>query len=229
VDHKSIGQGTDSNGPVTVYTVSVRLFSDDPVNHVSNGETFAYVVSKTDWDMLAPKDFVKIEVSPNAQAQVNSLIPNPSTGSTPEWRLLPNTILPLNLTFTADNRDYVGEPGNFTVGETANFTLRLVNDPALSDGAPSNVSLCLFKECIYYVFFNGELFSSNDNTFNYNDPIQVQSINLQPNQEVNFTLSLDFTNFQPGYYYIRAYVGYYSPLEAPVLTLTQTILIGVSK
>ena len=231
VDHKSIGQGIDNgNNKVTTYTVSVNLINDDPINHVSGGETLAYIVTKVEWDMLAPMDFVKIELSPNLHAKVVDIIPG--FGSTPQWRVLPNTILPLNLTLTADKPNYtIGETANFTIGDTANFTVRLTNDPKLSDGAPWNVSLSLFKDCIFYVF-KGGLVSSNDGTLDYGNPAEIQNVNLEPNQTVDYHFSWNVSGIQPGNYAIRAYIGYegnYSSLEVQPITLTQLILIDVSK
>jgi hypothetical protein len=148
----------------------------------------------------------------------------PGFGSTPQWRVLPNTILPLNFTLTADKQ-------NYTIGDTANFTVRLTNDPTLSDGAPSNVSLSLFKNCIYYVFKEG-LVNSNDDTLDYGDSAKIQNVGLEPNQEVQYSFSWNLSGIQPGNYAIRAYIGYegYSePLEGQPITLTQLILIDVSK
>ncbi len=231
VDHKSIGQSIDnSNNQITTYTVSVRLINDDPINHISGGETLAYIVTKVEWDMLVPMDFVKIALLPNAHAQVVGIIPG--FGSTPQWRVLSNPILPLNLTLTADKQNYtIGETANFTIDDTANFTVRLTNDPTLSDEAPSNVSLSVFKDCIYYVF-NGKLVNSNDDTLDYGDPAGIKNVILEPNQEVDYSFSWDLSGIQPGSYAIRAYIGYigyYSPLEGQPVTLTQTILIDVSK
>ncbi len=228
VEHKSIGHSTDNDGnQITTYTVSVSLINDDPINHVSGGETLAYIVTKVEWDMLVPMDFVKIALLPDAHAQVVGIIPG--FGSTPQWRVLPNPILPLNLTLTADKQNYtIGETANFTIGDIANFTVRLTNDPTLSDGGPCNVSLFLFKNCIYYIF-KGQLVNSNDDALRYNDPVEIQNVSVEPNQEVNYSFSWDLTGIQPGGYAILVYIGYLPPIESPALTLTQTILIDVSK
>ena len=218
VDHKSIGEGTDSNGnQVKTYAISVRLLNDDPLNHVSGGETLGYIVTEADWAMVVPQDTVKIEMLPNAHAKVLEIIP--AFGITPYWRLHLNSDIPLKLTLTADKQ-------NYTIGETANFTVRLTNDNSSYDGPPKNISLSLFKDCIYFIL-NGKLVSSNSNTLNYDDPTQIQHITLQPNQDVVYSFSWDTANVEPGNYGIRAYVGYYSSLET--MALTETILIGVSK
>lgn len=218
VDHKSIGEGTDNNGnEVMTYTVSVRLLNDDPLNHISGGETLAYIVTKAEWDMIAPQDTVKIEMLPNAHAQVLEIIP--VFGITPDWRLHLNSDIPLKLTLTADKQNYF-------IGETAYFTVRLTNDNSSYDGPPKNISLSLFKDCIYFIL-NGNLVSSNSNMLNYDGPTGIQHIILQPNQDIDYSFSWNITNVEPGNYGIRAYVGYYASLET--ISLTETILIDVSE
>ena len=170
--------------------------------------------------MIAPQDGIKIELLPSAHAKVVDLGPNP--GSAPQWRLLPSPILPLNFTLTPNKNQY-------RIGENANFTIHLINDPTLSDNGPTNVSLALFKDCIYYGFVNGKLVSTNDNILNYDHSTEIQNVNLQPNQEVHYSFTLNFTNNQPATYFIRAYIGYYPPLQAQPLLLIQTISVNVGK
>jgi hypothetical protein len=60
VDHKSVGEGTDSEGqPTTWYTVSLWLVSEDKVNGIDIGETIAYIVDKEDFDRIMVGDVVK--------------------------------------------------------------------------------------------------------------------------------------------------------------------------
>jgi hypothetical protein len=210
VDHKSVGYSTNSNGDqITSYTVSITLLNDDPLNHVSEGQTLAYVVSKADWDMVAPMDTVKIKLFPNAQAEIVDLL-YPAVGHLPLG-------LPLNISLTPSKPAY-------TAGETANFTVRLTNDPQLSDGIPTNVTLALFKNCIFYVFGNGKLIASNENLLNN---MEVESVNMQPWQEMDFSFNWDLAGVQSGIYWVRAYIGYFPALQSPSVTLTETIMINV--
>jgi hypothetical protein len=60
VDHKSVGEGTDNAGqPITWYTVSLWLVTDDMVNDIDAGETQAYIVDKEDFDKVVAGDAVK--------------------------------------------------------------------------------------------------------------------------------------------------------------------------
>ena len=215
VDHKGVGYGTDSNGAqYTTYTVSVTLFNDDPVNHFSSGDTLGYIVSKADWDMVAWGDTVKIKLLPDAQAKVVELYP---TLNSPEWELSYQS--PVSITLTSDKPEY-------TLRENANFTVHLTNDPQLSGGIPFNVSLSLFKNCFFYIFLNGKMVTSNDNLLEYDNPLEIETVSLQPNQEINYQFNLSLTNIHPGTYYVRAYIGYLQMLE-PTVTLTATVPIYV--
>ena len=225
VYYKTVGYGTYSNGSqLTNYLVSVSLLEDDPVNHFSGG-TNMYTFSKADWDMVTQGDLLNIKFLPKSQAQLVDLIIIP--GSTPEWRVLP-VDLPLSLNLTSDKPQY-------TIGENANFTVRLINDPALSDVTPSNVSLSLFKDCIFYTFLNGKMITSNDNLLQYGNPLDNKTVSLQPNQEIDYSFSWNLTNIQSGTYWVRAYIGYYPPLQGQAttifrsITLTAETMIDVSK
>ncbi|NIM46089.1 MAG: hypothetical protein GTN80_09895 [Nitrososphaeria archaeon] len=60
VDHKKIGQGTDRAGqPVTWYTVSLWLVTEDEVNGYAVGETFAYIVDEEDYGQIEEGDVAK--------------------------------------------------------------------------------------------------------------------------------------------------------------------------
>jgi hypothetical protein len=206
VDHRTLSEGN----PKT-YTVSIRLLYDDPLNHISGGETLAYIVSKEDWDMVKPQDTVKIEMLPNAQAKILEVIP--VSGVIPDWRLNLNSDLPLEINFTADKQ-------NYKIGETAYFSIRLINNATL-DETPKNITLYLFEDCRYFIF-NNKLVSTNDDF-----PAEIQNKTLEPNQEVVYTFSWDILNLVPGNYEVRVFAGYFATIETA--SLTQTILIGVSK
>lgn len=70
VDHKKIGYTLDGNSRVATYTVSVRLSHDDTLNNFSSGTTFAYIVSKSDWDLVQSGDTVRIKILPDLKAQL---------------------------------------------------------------------------------------------------------------------------------------------------------------
>jgi hypothetical protein len=226
VYYKTVGYSTEINGSqLPTYLVSVTLLNDDPVNHFSGGNTNTYTVSKADWDVIAPGDGVNIKLLPNAHAQLVDQFPNP--GGTPAWQSVPAD-LPLTLNVTSNKPQY-------TIGETANFTVRLINDPALSSGTPSNVSLSLFKDCIFYIFLNGKIITSNDNLLQYDNPLEIKTVSLQPNQEIDYSFNWNLTNIQPGTCFVRAYIGYYPPLQGQSttlfrsITLTATTTIDVTK
>jgi hypothetical protein len=226
VYYKTVRYGNDSSGSqLTTYLVSVTLLNDDPVNHFSGGNTNTYSVSKADWDVIAPGDGVNIKLLPNTHAQLVDQFPNP--GGTPAWRTVPAD-LPLTLNVTSDKPQYA-------IGETANFTVRLTNDPTLSNGTSSNVSLSLFKDCIFYTFINGKIITSNDNLLQYGNPLDNKTVSLQPNQEINYSFSWNLTNIQPGTCFVRAYIGYYPRLQGQSttlfksITLTAIMMIDVTK
>lgn len=216
VYYKTIEVGADNQS--TVYVVSFSLITGDPVNDFSGGPTL-YQVSKADWDMVSAGDGVKIKLLPNAQAQIVEIgvIPTALNDSR-EWRTVPAN-LPLTLNVTSDKPQYA-------VGETANFTVRLTNDPALAEDATSNVSLVLFKDCIYYVFetATGKLVTSNDNQLQYNAS-ETRNVSIQPSQEIDYTFNLDLSGISPGTYSVRAYIGYYPPLEGQSSTLHRSITL----
>ncbi len=215
VYYKTLGYDTENNGSqLTTFLVNVTLLNNDPVNHFSGGETYAYMVSKADWDMIAPGDFVNLKFLPNTHAQLVPQFPSPST---PAWRAVPAD-LPLALNVTSNKPQYV-------IGENANFTVRLINDPSLSNGIPSNVSLSLFKDCIFYTFLNGKIITSNDNLLQYDNPLDNKTVSLQLNQEIDYSFNWNLTNIQSGTYWVRAYIGYYPPLQGQSTTLFRSITL----
>ncbi|MCJ7634308.1 hypothetical protein MUP77_18205 [Candidatus Bathyarchaeota archaeon] len=70
VDHKMIGYTLDGNLKLVIYTVSVRLSTDDTLNNFSRGTTFAYIVSESDWERVHSGGTVKIKILPHLQAQL---------------------------------------------------------------------------------------------------------------------------------------------------------------
>ena len=70
VDHKKIGYTLDNNSQEAIYTVSIRLSNDDTINNFSSGISFAYIVSKSDWDMVQSGDTVRIKILPDLKAQL---------------------------------------------------------------------------------------------------------------------------------------------------------------
>ena len=70
VDHKKIGYTLDGNTRIEYYTVSIRLSNDDLINNHGSGTTFAYIVSKFDWDIVQNGDTVRIKILPDLKAQL---------------------------------------------------------------------------------------------------------------------------------------------------------------
>jgi hypothetical protein len=66
-------------------------------------------------------------------------------------------------------------------------------------------------------------------------PLEIKTVSLQPNQEIDYSFSCNLTNIQPGTYFVRAYIGYYPPLPGQSttlfrsITLTATTTIDVTK
>ena len=59
-DSKQIGRGWDERGePVTWYTVSLSLVTEDKENHIPVGGTLAYIVEKEDFDRIHDGAVVK--------------------------------------------------------------------------------------------------------------------------------------------------------------------------
>jgi hypothetical protein len=65
VEHKKIGYTLDGNLKVATYTVSIHSYNDDAINNFSSGITFAYSLSKFDWDIVQSGDTVRIKILPD--------------------------------------------------------------------------------------------------------------------------------------------------------------------
>lgn len=206
VDHKKIGYGTDNGAPFTTYTVSVTLFNEDPVNRIQSGDTLAYTVSKADWDTVAWGDTVKIKILPNAKAEIVELYP---TLSPPVWQ---QQQLSVSVELTSDKPRY-------TLGENANFTVHLVNSPLPPGDSPYNVTVSVFRNCLFYAFQGGKTIFSNENS------LGTISVILQPSQEVDYNFNWDLTNIPSGVYYVRAYIGYLTGNEEVTLSATTMIYV----
>jgi len=206
VDHKKIGYGIDNGAQFATYTVSIRLFDDDPVNGMPSGTTLAYIVSKTDWDMIAWGDTVKIKLFPNAKAEVTELY---TTLSPPEWQ---QQQLSLSVNFTSNKPSY-------TLGENASFRVSIANAPLNKDDSPYNVSISVFRNCLFFVFQNGKIIDMNQN------PLETRPISLQPSEEVEYSFNWSIANVQPGVYYVRAYIGYLTDNEEATLMGTTTVQV----
>jgi len=70
VDHKMIGYTLDGNLKMEHYTISIRLLSYDSINNFAKGTTFAYIVSKPDWDIVQSGDMISIKILPDLKAQL---------------------------------------------------------------------------------------------------------------------------------------------------------------
>jgi len=201
VDHKKIGQSYDG-ALHTWYTVSVRLFDDDPINRIQSGETLAYIVSKAEWEMVEWGDTVKIRLLPDVKAEIVELFPSLKL---PEWR----GPFGLRIELVADKTTY-------TIGEKANFTVRITS---VQEETSWNWTITLFNTFPFWAFQDGKkIFSSPSDS-------ETQEVVLQPGQELKFSFEWELVDVPEGVYYVRVYLGYFTDNEES--TLTGTTMIGI--
>ena len=209
VDHTSIGHGEVLNILNTWYTVSVRLFDDDPVNGIQSGETLAYVVTKADWEMVEWGDTVRIKLLPDIKAEVVELYPSLKL---PEWH---GGFGGLSIELTANKSAY-------KIGEKAYFHVKIAYVPEFEYLPPLN--LTIFETFPFWAFRDGErVYTSYGGT-------EFQEIILQPSEEREFDFEWDLTDnnkgaLSGGIYYVRVYLGYFT--EDEEITLTGTTMIGI--
>ncbi len=207
VDHKTIGYGTDGGAPFTNYIMNVNLFGDDPVNNVKSGNTLGYIVSETDWNLVEWGDTVKIEVLPNAKAEIMNLYPAAKPASWHEtyedW---------LKIDFTSDKSTY-------SPTETVNFTVNLKNIQPPGQSRGFNLSILKTFSFWAYGLGGNQIYSSA------NSMVSVQKVTLSPNQTINYSFQWPLNGISPGYYSIRVFIGYIGDREEACLTGTQVILI----
>ena len=208
VDHKKIGQGYFDGVLHTWYTVSVRLFDDDPVNRLQSGETLAYIVSKADWEIVEWGDTVKIRLLPNVKAEIVELFPSLKL---PEWR--GPFLGGIRIELVADKITYM-------IGERANFTIRIRSVTQLLPGETRwNGTITLFKTFPFWAFQGGEkVFSSLVD-------LETHEVVLQPGQELKFSFEWELIDVPEGVYYVRVYLGHFTDNEEN--TLTSTTRIGI--
>jgi hypothetical protein len=216
VDHKSIGHGYSDGEPRTWYTVSVKLFNDDPVNQIKSGETLAYIVSKTEWEMVEWGDPVKIRLLPDAKAEIVEIFPSLKL---PRWHGLAGSASPISIELVANKSSY-------TLDEKANFSIIIKNAPEEKGwiGPSIPLKLTLFKTFPLWIFRSGEkIYSSPSN-------LEPQNIVLEPYQELMFSFEWELIDNEEravseGLYYVRVYLGYFT--EDEEITLTGTTMIGI--
>jgi hypothetical protein len=208
VDHKSIGQGYSDAQPLTWYTVSVRLFDDDPINRVHSGETLAYIVTKAEWSMIEWGDTVKIRILQNLRAQIVELYPSLKL---PEWRA--PFLGGLRLELTADKAAY-------RAGEEANFTVKISSVTQLLPGETTwQGTITLLDTFAFWVFKDGyTVFSASDDS-------GTHEVALNPGQELKSSFQWDLGNISNGIYYVRVYFGYFTGKQENTLTGTTMIEI----
>jgi len=216
VDHKSIGHGYDGAEPKTWYTVSVRLFDDDPVNRIRSGETIAYIVPTENWEMIEWGDTVKIKLLPNVEAEVVELYPSLKL---PEWHRLSDSASPISIELTADKTTY-------NAGEKANFTVHIRNAPEEKGwiGPSIPLNLTAFTIPPFWVFQDGK------KGYSLRGDMATQQTILQPGEELNITFEWTVAGYNglvlpKGAYYVRVYLGYFTENEET--TLTGTTMIGI--
>lgn len=216
VDHKSIGQGYSNDQSHTWYTVSVRLFDDDPINGVKSGETLAYTVSEVDWQMIEWGDTVHIRLLPGVKAEIAEFFPSLKL---PRWHGLAGSASPIIIEMVSDKPKY-------TLGEKASFVVKIRNAPEEKGwtGPSTPLRLTFFTELPVWISRDGEIVYSHHNDLGLRETV------LQPCQELEFDfeweLMDDGGNTVPEeVYYVRAYMGYFT--EDKEVTLTSTTMIGI--
>lgn len=211
VDHKKIGQGYSDGVLHKWYTVSVRLFDDDPINQIKSGGTIAYIVTKAEWEMIEWGDTVKIKLLPDAKAEIVELFPSLKL---PEWHGLSGSASPLSIKMFANKTTY-------KIGEEAEFSVIVRNVPEEKGwtGPPIPLKLTLFKASPFWTFRNGK------SVFTFLGDLESQEIVLQPGQELMFSFDWQLTDVLEGVYYVRVYLGHFTENEET--TLTSTTMIGI--
>jgi len=209
VDHKSIGEGYSDDVSQRWYTVSVRLFDDDPINQIKSGETLAYIVTKAEWDMVEWGDTVKIKLLPDVKAEIVELFPSLKL---PWWHGLSGSDSPISIELSTNKTIY-------EIGEKAEFSVIVRN--ALEEkgwtGQPIPLKLTFFKALPFWAFRNGE------RAFIFTGDLESQEVVLQPGQEVKFNFNWQLTDVVEGVYYVRVYLGYFTENEETTLTSTTMI------
>ena len=214
VDHKKIGSGSIDGQPETTYTASIRLFQDDPFNGGKSGETWAYIISENQWNMLEWGDTVKIRLMPELNAEIVELFP---ALKPPEWSWISESRLKVELKTNKTT---------FKPGETAIFNVALRNEPNDEDSQyPDKITLriSLSEPSPFWILENG--MAKNEQT----GDSEIRQIMLDPDQEYSFTfewkvpqnIQVDSTSV----YYVRAYIGHFT--ENPEITLTGTTIIEI--
>jgi hypothetical protein len=216
VDHRSVGQGYSNGELQTWYTISVRLFDDDPINGVKSGETLAYIVTEAEWQMVEWGDTVNLKLSSGLKAEIAGFFPSLKP---PGWHGLADSASPISIELVADKTTY-------TLGEEASFCAKIRNAPEEKGwiGPSIPLKLTLLKTFPFWISRNGEKIYSSQKG------LELQQIVLQPGQELEFTFDWELVDdygraVPEGVYYVRAYFGYFT--EDEEITLTSTTMIGI--
>ena len=205
VDHKKIGQLYNNGQQAEVYTASIRLFEDDPINNVKSGETLAYVIPKNQWNMLEWGDTVKLRLLTEVKAEIAELFPSIKP---PEWSI--NRLSGLDIELNPNKSTY-------KTGETAVFNVTVKNENSLP------LEITIFESAIFWIFENGKTITSKSENY------ATQQIALEPNQEYSFsfqwTANRSIQENSSLIYYIRAYIGYFTSNPENTLIVTSMITI----
>jgi hypothetical protein len=204
VDSKWFDQYNIDGSPQTQYTVSVRLFEDDPVNTVKAGETLSYVVDRTDWEMIEWGDTVKIRLLPKVGAEIVDLFPALKPAS---WHETFSRNLSISL---------VTDKSFYKLGENVNLTVSVANGQGEETW---NQTIRFFEVFPFWAFKDGQkvFASANDS--------ETQEVFLQRDQEVNFNFHWELVSVPDGILYLRVYLGCFS--DRPEIVLTATTMIGI--
>lgn len=215
VDHKKISESYLNGELMERYTVSVKLFEDDPINNIKNGETIAYFISYDNWLMIEWGDTVKLELKPDFQAELTELYP---ALKLPQWHAISGSNSPLSIEAIADKTVY-------TFNEKPAISIAIKNDPTGKGwiDSPIPISLTLLRSPRLYLFIDGKIVYSSPS-----DSIADQ-IKLDPENEIIKNIELDLKEIGDhnleGIYYIRIHLGHFS--ENREITLTCTTMIEV--
>lgn len=217
VDHKSISETYVNGGLVEGFTISVKIFEDDPINSVNDGETAAYTVSYDDWLIIEWGDTVNLKLKSDFRAELSDVFP---ALKLPEWHAISGSASPLNIEISTDKTIY-------TLNEKAMFSVTIKNNPNVKGWIDSTIpiSLSLLESSRLYVFKDGK------NVYNTSSDLWANEIVLDPYSETIHILEWDLKNLDgskvtEGVYYVRIYLGHFTGNKQITLACTTMIMIG---
>ena len=218
VDHKSISESYHNNEFIERYTISVKLFEDDLINGVKNGETAAYLINHDDWLIIEWGDTVNLNLKSDFKADLIEVFP---ALKLPEWHAISGSASPLSIKVNADKTIY-------NLDENPIFNVTIENDPQLKGwtGSTIPISITLLEEPMLYVFKDGEILFRSSSALLANETVFEPNVKNYQTMELDLN-DLDGNNFSEGIYYVRIYLGYFT--ENKQITLACTTLFEIVK